>query len=69
MNKPNTEYALVRGPRTVIEDNRVRLNVQIVRSEEFDFAGYSFLRMSPLSDVQMEEWVANEDIHHYGNIA
>ena len=68
MNKPNTKYALVREPRTDIDGNRIEIRVHIAKSEEFDFTDYSFLRMSPNSNVEMEEWVATRELKLYRNI-
>lgn len=65
MNKPNTEYALVRCPRTDENGNKMEIRVHIVKTKDFDFTDYSFLRMHPSDKVVMEEWVATKELEFY----
>ena len=65
MNKPNTKYALVREPRTDIDGNRIEIRVHIAKSEEFDFTDYSFLRINPNMNVEVEEWVPTKELEFY----
>lgn len=65
MNKPKTEYALVREARTDKDGNKIEIVIHIVKSEKFDFTDYSFLRMSPTSKLGLEEWVPTKELDYY----
>jgi hypothetical protein len=65
MNKPNTKFVIVRGPRTDDEGNSITIQVKVVRPDQFDFTDYSFLRMSPNMNVEVEEWVPTKELELY----
>jgi hypothetical protein len=63
---PNTEFVLVRGPRTDEDGNPCEIFVRVVRNNgKFDFTGYSFLRLSTTADSDMEEWVPSKELRLY----
>ena len=60
---PQTDFILVRGPRT---DNPTEIVVSIQRNNgKFDFSDYSFLRMRPNSKDPVEEWVPTKELDLY----
>jgi hypothetical protein len=59
MTAPATQLALVRGPGA--PDVKW---VRIVRVSEFDFADYSFLKMTQAGEL-MEEWVPTAELSYY----
>jgi len=59
---PATEYVLVRGPRG---GGTVSVKVLHNFGKGFDFAAYSFWRMSPRAETQMEEWVPTTELELY----
>lgn len=64
--KPQTDFVLVRGPRTDDNDNPVEIVVSIQRNNgKFDFSNYSFLRMIPDATDPMEEWVPTKELDVY----
>ena len=63
---PNTEFVLVRGPRTDEDGNPCDIFVRVVRNNgKFDFTDYSFLRLSTTADSDMEEWVPTKELRLY----
>ena len=63
---PQTDFILVRGPRTDNNDNPIEIGVSIQRNNgKFDFSDYSFLRMRPDTTAPMEEWVPTKELHLY----
>jgi hypothetical protein len=63
---PNTDFVLVRGPRTDEDGNPCDIFVRVVRNNgKFDFTGYSFLRLSTTADSDMEEWVPSKELQLY----
>ena len=63
---PNTDFVLVRGPRTDEDGNPCEIFVRVVRNNgKFDFTGYSFLRLSTTADSDMEEWVPSKELQLY----
>ena len=63
---PNTEFVLVRGPRTDEDGNPCEIFVRVVRNNgTFDFTGYSFLRLSTTANSDMEEWVPSKELELY----
>ena len=66
--KPQTDFVLVRGPRTY-NDNPIGIVVSIQRNNgKFDFSDYSFLRMVPDSTDPMEEWVPTKELDLYKKV-
>jgi len=66
---PNTEFVLVRGPRTDEDGNPCEIFVRVVRNNgKFDFTGYSFLRLSTTANSDMEEWVPTKELHLYQKV-
>ena len=64
--KPQTDFVLVRGPRTDDNDNPVEIVVSIQRNNgKFDFSNHSFLRMRPDATDPMEEWVPTKELDVY----
>ena len=52
---PQTDFVLVRGPRTDDTGNPIEIVVSIQRNNgKFDFSNYSFLRMSTDATVPMK---------------
>ena len=67
--KPQTDFILVRGPRTDDHDNPIEISVSIQRNnEKFDFSNYSFLRMRPDTTAPMEEWVPTKELDVYKKV-
>ena len=63
---PNTEFVLVRGPRTDENGNPCEIFVRVVRNnDKFDFTDYSLLRLSTTADSDMEEWVPTKELQLY----
>jgi hypothetical protein len=63
---PNTEFVLVRGPRTDENDDPCEIFVRVVRNNgKFDFTDYSFLRLSSTANSDMEEWVPTKELQLY----
>ena len=63
---PNTEFVLVRGPRTDENGNPCEIFVRVVRNnDKFDFTDYSFLRLSSTANSDMEEWVPTKELDVY----
>ena len=63
---PNTEFVLVRGPRTDEDGNSCEIFVRVVRNNgKFDFTDYSFLRLSSTANSHMEEWVPSKELQIY----
>ena len=63
---PNTDFVLVRGPRTDEDGNPCEIFVRVVRNNgKFDFTGYSFLRLSTTANSDMEEWVPSKELQLY----
>jgi hypothetical protein len=63
---PQTDFILVRGPRTDSTDNPIEIVVSIQRNNgKFDFSDYSFLRMRPDAKDPMEEWVPTKELDLY----
>ena len=66
---PQTDFILVRGPRTDDNDNPIAIDVSIQRNnEKFDFSNYSFLRMNPDAKAPMEEWVSTKELDVYKKV-
>ena len=66
---PNTEFVLVRGPRTDEDGNPCEIFVRVVRNnDKFDFTDYSFLRLSTTANSDMEEWVPTKELHLYQKV-
>jgi hypothetical protein len=66
---PNTEFVLVRGPRTDEDGNPCDIFVRVVRNNgKFDFTDYSFLRLSTTANSDMEEWVPTKELHLYQKV-
>ena len=66
---PNTEFVLVRGPRTDEDGNPCEIFVRVVRNNgKFDFTGYSFLRLSTTANSDMEEWVLTKELQLYQKV-
>ena len=66
---PNTDFVLVRGPRTHEDGNPCEVFVRVViNNDKFDFTGYSFLRLSTTADSDMEEWVPTKELHLYQKV-
>jgi len=63
MNKPETEYVLIRTSRY-----KSILKLFVTKSVDFDFTGYSFWRMSPDSTIPIEEWVPSDELEIYKKI-
>jgi len=65
---PQTDFILVRGPRTDSKGNPIEIVVSIHRNNgKFDFSDYSFLRMRPDAKDPMEEWVPTKELDLYKN--
>ena len=63
---PQTDFILVRGPRTDDHDNPIEIVVSIQRNNgKFDFSDYSFLRMKSNSKDLVEEWVPTKELDLY----
>lgn len=63
---PQTDFILVRGPRTDSTGNPIEIVVSVQRNNgKFDFSDYSFLRMKPNSKDPIEEWVPNKELDLY----
>ena len=63
---PQTDFILVRGPRTGDSGNSIQVSVSIQRNNgKFDFTNYSFLRMRPDTKGPMEEWVPTKELDLY----
>ena len=66
---PNTDFVLVRGPRTDEDGNPCEIFVRVVRNNgKFDFTGYSFLRLSTTANSDMEEWVLTKELQLYQKV-
>ena len=66
---PNTDFVLVRGPRTDEDGNPCEIFVRVVRNNgKFDFTGYSFLRLSTTANSDMEEWVPSKELELYQKV-
>ena len=66
---PNTEFVLVRGPRTDEDGNPCEIFVRVVRNNgTFDFTDYSFLRLSSTAKSDMEEWVPTKELQLYQKV-
>jgi len=66
---PNTDFVLVRGPRTDEDGNPCEIFVRVVRNNgKFDFTDYSFLRLSTTANSDMEEWVPSKELHLYQKV-
>ena len=67
---PQTDFVLVRGPRTDDNDNPIEIVVSIQRNNgKFDFSDYSFLRMKPDAIAPMEEWVSSKELDLYKKVS
>ena len=63
---PQTDFILVRGPRTDSTGNPIEIVVSVQRNNgNFDFSDYSFLRMKPNSKGPVEEWVPTKELDLY----
>ena len=63
--KPQTDFVLVRGPRSH-NDKPIGIVVSIQRNDgKFDFSDYSFLRMKTDTTAPMEEWVPTKELDLY----
>jgi hypothetical protein len=63
---PQTDFILVRGPRTDSTGNPIQIVVSIQRNNgKFDFSDYSLLRMRPDAKDPMEEWVPTKELDLY----
>ena len=63
---PQTEFVLVRGPRTDDNNNPIEISVSIQRNNgKFDFSDYSFLRLKPNGKDPVEEWVTTKELDLY----
>ena len=66
---PQTDFILVRGPRTDDNNNPIEIGVSIQRNNgKFDFSDYSFLRMRPDAKDSMEEWVPTKELDLYKKV-
>ena len=66
---PNTEFVLVRGPRTDEDGNPCEIFVRVVRNNgKFNFTDYSFLRLSTTANSDMEECVPTKELHLYQKV-
>jgi len=66
---PNTDFVLVRGPRTDENGDSCEIFVRVVRNNgKFDFTDYSFLRLSTTADSDMEEWVPTKELDVYKKV-
>ena len=66
--KPQTDFILVRGPRSH-NDKPIGIVVSIQRNDgKFDFSDYSFLRMVPDATAPMEEWVSTKELEVYKKV-
>ena len=66
---PQTDFVLVRGPRTDDTGNPIEIVVSIQRNNgKFDFSNYSFLRMNTDATVPMEEWVSTKELDVYKKV-
>ena len=64
--KPQTDFILVRGPRTDSTGNPIEIGVSIQRNNgKFNFSDYSFLRMIPNCNYPVEEWVPTKELDVY----
>ena len=61
---PQTDFVLVRGPRTDNNNNSIQVMVSIQKNT-FDLTDYSFLRMNPATKTSMEEWVPTKELELY----
>lgn len=63
---PNTDFVLVRGPRTDENSEPCEIFIRVVRNNgKFDFTDYSFLRLSTTANSDMEEWVPSKELELY----
>jgi hypothetical protein len=63
---PQTDFILVRGPRTDDNGNSIQISVSIQRNDgKFDLTNYSLLRMRPDTKGPMEEWVPTKELDLY----
>ena len=63
---PQTDFILVRGPRTDNTGNPIEIVVSVQRNNgKFDFSDYSFLRMKSNSKDPIEEWVPTKELDLY----
>ena len=66
---PQTDFILVRGPRTDDTGNPIEISVSIQRNNgKFDFSEYSFLRMNSHTPAPMEEWVPTKELDVYKKV-
>jgi len=66
---PQTDFILVRGPRTDDNGNNIQISVSIQRNNgKFDLTNYSFLRMRPDTKGPMEEWVPTKELDLYKKV-
>ena len=66
---PQTDFVLVRGPRTDDTGNPIEIVVSIQRNNgKFDFSNYSFLRMNTAATIPMEEWVSTKELDVYKKV-
>jgi hypothetical protein len=63
---PQTDFILVRGPRTDDNGNSIQISVSIQRNDgKFDLTNYSLFRMRPDTKGPMEEWVPTKELDLY----
>jgi hypothetical protein len=63
---PQTDFILVRGPRTDDNGNSIQISVSIQRNDgKFDLTNYSLLRMRSDTKGPMEEWVPTKELDLY----
>lgn len=66
---PQTDFILVRGPRTDEDNKPIPVEIRVVRNNgKFDFTDYSFLRLSKTAESEMEEWVPTKELHLYQKV-
>lgn len=56
-----SEFILLRGPRTDDDGNSIPIEVKIVRADNVDLTGYSFLESQEKYDV----WVPTKELEYY----
>lgn len=59
---PQTDYILVRSPRT---GPTIKVTIE---KKDYDLTEYSFLRMSPVTEKPLEEWVPTAELELYKRV-
>jgi len=59
----NTEYILLRSPRTKV-DGHTKVSISMVKRDSADLSGYSFLRHCK----DYDEWVPTEELSVYKKV-